>query len=53
MISLETAISLLEKYWFFALFLIITIIAAYIGLFATVEAKESRFPGGLFFHKDL
>ena len=50
MISIEKFI---EQYWFFILFIFIVLIAAYVGLFATVEAKETKFPGGLFFYKDL
>ena len=38
MISIEKFI---EQYWFFILFIFIVLIAAYVGLFATVEAKET------------
>ena len=44
---------LLEHYWFFCFFLLIVAFAAYLGLFSTVEAKEGRFPGGLYFYRDL
>ena len=42
----------LEKYWFFVLFGLVVLFAAYLGLLNSVEAKESKFPGGLFFYKD-
>ena len=50
MVSIE---QLAEHYWFFAIFLLVLLFAAYIGLFTTVEARECDFPGGLFFYKDL
>ena len=43
----------LEDYWFFILIFLLITFAAYIGLFTTIEVVEGKFPGGLFFYKDL
>ena len=43
----------LEDYWFFILIFLLVAFAAYIGLFTTIEVVEGKFPGGLFFYKNL
>ena len=49
MMSLE---EFAQHYWFYGIFLLILLFAAYVGLFSTVEAREDDFPNGYFFYKN-
>ena len=51
--DLNDAWQILEDYWFFILIFLLLAFAAYVGLFTTIEVAEGKFPGGLFFYKDL
>ena len=40
-------------YWFILLSILLVLFAYLLGIFTSVEPKESDFPGGLFYYKDI
>ena len=39
--------------WLFSALVLIVLLLAYLGVFASVTASETHFPGGYFFYKNM
>ena len=40
-------------YWFVVMFFLLVLMVYLLGIFTPVEAKESDFPGGVFYYRDV
>ena len=50
---MEQILNLATEYWFVVLFIFLVAFAYLLGIFTSVEPKESQFPGGSFYYKDI
>lgn len=51
--SWETILTFMAEYWYCVALALILYLIAYLGLFSSIEAKESTFPGGHFYYKNM